>query len=122
MDAGLQVMSPGGSPNSSKRRNIDVSVYAPSGTVIYKQQRVFQDIQISAPATEIGTYKLWCVTFTLPLHAYAVHLYSTLHFYNTLQQRPSLLQHPRPDQAIYAACLPLGLAAWILRLMLSTLL
>lgn len=61
VDAGLQVLSPNGKWNSAKRRMIDVSVYSPSGKVIFKQQRVSQDVQVSAPATETGTYKLWCV-------------------------------------------------------------
>lgn len=59
VDAGIQVMAPNGSPNSVKRRMINVSVYSPSGTAIFKKQRVFQDVQVSAPATEMGSYKLW---------------------------------------------------------------
>lgn len=58
VDAGLQVLAPNGAPNNVKRRMIDVSVYSPSGRVIYKKGGVFQDVQVSAPAKEMGTFKL----------------------------------------------------------------
>ena len=60
IDAGVQVMAPNGGPNSVKRRMIDVTVLAPSGKILFKKKGVFQDVQVSVPASEMGAYKLWC--------------------------------------------------------------